>query len=165
MGGYKRFIKEVPDFPIKGVNFKDISPLLADQQAFISAVTDMGMRVRNPNYWVGIDSRGYIFASALALHFGGGVICTRKEGKTPGEFVSKTYDLEYGTATLELQPGEGEVVIVDDVLATGGTLQAANKLAEEAGYKVVGNLVLVDLKYVPRVDNFNLDVRSVIQYG
>jgi len=165
MGGYKRFIKEVPDFPIKGVNFKDISPLLADQQAFISAVTDMGRRVRNPNYWVGIDSRGYIFASALALHFGGGVICARKEGKTPGEFVSKTYDLEYGTATLELQPGEGEVVIVDDVLATGGTLQAANDLAEGAGYKVVGNLVLVDLNYVSRVDNFNLDVRSVIQYG
>ena len=165
MGGYKRFIKEVPDFPIKGVNFKDISPLLADQQAFISAVTDMGRRVRNPNYWVGIDSRGYIFASALALHFGGGVICARKEGKTPGEFVSKTYDLEYGTATLELQPGEGEVVIVGDVLATGGTLQSANDLAEGAGYKVVGNLVLVDLKYVPRVDNFNLDVRSVIQYG
>ena len=165
MGGYKRFIKEVPDFPIRGVNFKDISPLLADQQAFISAVTDMGRRVRNPNYWIGIDSRGYIFASALALHFGGGVICARKEGKTPGEFVSKTYDLEYGTATLELQPGEGEVVIVDDVLATGGTLQAANDLAEGAGYKVVGNLVLVDLKYVPRVDNFNLDVRSVIQYG
>jgi adenine phosphoribosyltransferase len=165
MGGYKRFIKEVSDFPIRGVNFKDISPLLADQQAFVSAVTDMGRRVRNPNYWIGIDSRGYIFASALALHFGGGVICARKEGKTPGEFVSKTYDLEYGTATLELQPGEGEVVIVDDVLATGGTLQAANDLAEGAGYKVVGNLVLIDLKYVPRVDNFNLDVRSVIQYG
>ena len=165
MGGYKRFIKEVPDFPIKGVNFKDISPLLADQQAFISAVTDMGRRVRNPDYWVGIDSRGYLFSSSLATQFGGGVICARKEGKTPGEFVSKTYDLEYGTATLELQPGEGEVVIVDDVLATGGTLQAANDLAEGAGYKVVGNLVLVDLKYVPRVDNFNLDVRSVIQYG
>ena len=165
MGGYKRFIKEVPDFPIRGVNFKDISPLLADQQAFISAVTDMGRRVRNPNYWIGIDSRGYIFASALALHFGGGVICARKEGKTPGEFVSNTYDLEYGTATLELQPGEGEVVIVDDVLATGGTLQATNDLATQAGYKVVGNLVLIDLKYVPRVDNFNLDVRSVIQYG
>ena len=162
---YKNFIKEISDFPIEGVNFKDISPLLADQQAFVSVVTDMGRLVRNPNYWIGIDSRGYIFASALALHFGGGVICARKEGKTPGEFVSETYDLEYGTATLELQPGEGEVVIVDDVLATGGTLKATNDLAEEAGYKVVGNLVLVDLKYVPRVDNFNLDVRSVIQYG
>ena len=165
MDGYKRFIKEYPNFPVDGVNFKDISPLLADQQMFLEVIVDMGRRVRNPDYWVGIDSRGYLFSSSLATQFGGGVICARKEGKTPGEFVSKTYDLEYGTATLELQPGEGEVVIVDDVLATGGTLQAANKLAEEAGYKVVGNLVLVDLKYVPRVDNFNLDVRSVIQYG
>ena len=165
MDGYKRFIKEYPNFPVDGVNFKDISPLLADQQMFLEVIVDMGRRVRNPDYWVGIDSRGYLFSSSLATQFGGGVICARKEGKTPGEFVSKTYDLEYGTATLELQPGEGEVVIVDDVLATGGTLQATNELAEEAGYKVVGNLVLVDLNYVPRVDNFNLDVRSVIQYG
>ena len=165
MDGYKRFIKEYPNFPVNGVNFKDISPLLADQQMFLEVIVDMGRRVRNPDYWVGIDSRGYLFSSSLATQFGGGVICARKEGKTPGEFVSKTYDLEYGTATLELQSGEGEVVIVDDVLATGGTLQAANDLAEGAGYKVVGNLVLVDLKYVPRVDNFNLDVRSVIQYG
>ena len=165
MDGYKRFIKEYPNFPVDGVNFKDISPLLADQQMFLEVIVDMGRRVRNPDYWVGIDSRGYLFSSSLATQFGGGVVCARKEGKTPGEFVSKTYDLEYGTATLELQPGEGEVVIVDDVLATGGTLQATNDLAEEAGYKVVGNLVLVDLNYVPRVDNFNLDVRSVIQYG
>ena len=165
MDGYKKFIKEYPNFPINGVNFKDISPLLADQQMFLEVIVDMGRRVRNPDYWIGIDSRGYLFSSALATQFGGGVVCARKEGKTPGEFVSKTYDLEYGTATLELQPGEGEVVIVDDVLATGGTLQATNDLAEGAGYKVVGNLVLVDLNYVPRVDNFNLDVRSVIQYG
>ena len=148
MGGYKRFIKEVPDFPIRGVNFKDISPLLADQQAFISAVTDMGRRVRNPNYWVGIDSRGYIFASALALHFGGGVICARKEGKTPGEFVSKTYDLEYGTATLELQPGEGEVVIVDDVYATGGTMNAAEDLCKLSGYEVIGSVCFLNIGVV-----------------
>ena len=165
MDGYKRFIKEYPNFPVNGVNFKDISPLLADQQMFLEVIVDMGRRVRNPDYWIGIDSRGYLFSSALATQFGGGVLCAKKEGKTPGEFVSKTYDLEYGTATLELQPGEGEVVIVDDVLATGGTLQATNDLATQAGYKVVGNLVLVDLKYVPRVENFNLDVRSVIQYG
>ena len=165
MDGYKKFIKEYPNFPVNGVNFKDISPLLADQQMFLEVIVDMGRRVRNPDYWIGIDSRGYLFSSALATQFGGGVLCAKKEGKTPGEFVSKTYDLEYGTATLELQHGEGEVVIVDDVLATGGTLQATNDLAEGAGYKVVGNLVLVDLNYVPRVDNFNLDVRSVIQYG
>ena len=165
MDGYKKFIKEYPNFPINGVNFKDISPLLADQQMFLEVIVDMGRRVRNPDYWSGIDSRGYLFSSALATQFGDGVLCAKKEGKTPGEFVSKTYDLEYGTATLELQPGEGEVVIVDDVLATGGTLQATNDLAEGAGYKVVGNLVLVDLNYVPRVDNFKLDVRAVIQYG
>jgi len=126
---------------------------------------DMGRQVRLPDYWIGIDSRGYLFSSALATYFGGGVVCARKQGKTPGEFVSETYDLEYGTATLELQPGNGQVVIVDDVLATGGTLQATNNLAEKAGYEVVGNLVLVDLKYVPRIDNFNLNVRSVVKYA
>ena len=161
---YKDYIKEVKDFPIEGVNFKDISPLLADEQTFRSSLVDMGKQVRLPNYWMGIDSRGYLFASGLATYFGGGVVCARKEGKTPGEFVSKAYDLEYGTATLELQPGEGEVVIVDDVLATGGTLKAVNELAETAGYNVVGNLVLVDLQFVPRVENFDLSVRSVVKY-
>ena len=164
MDGYKKFIKEYSNFPVNGVNFKDISPLLADQQMFLEVIVDMGRRVRNPDYWVGIDSRGYLFSSALATQFGGGVVCARKEGKTPGEFVSKTYDLEYGTATLELQPGNGKVVIVDDVLATGGTLKATNELANLAGYEVIGNLVLVDLKYVPRVESFDLDVRSVIKY-
>ena len=164
MDGYKKFIKEVPNFPIKGENFKDISPLLADQETFRSALVDMGGRVRLPDYWIGIDSRGYLFSSGLATYFGGGVVCARKEGKTSGEFVSKTYDLEYGTATLELQPGNGEVVIVDDVLATGGTLKTVNELAELAGYDVVGNLVLVDLKYVTRVDDFNLNVKSLIRY-
>jgi len=161
---YKDYIKEVKDFPIEGVNFKDLSPLLADQETFRSSLVEMGRQVRLPDYWVGVDSRGYLFSSGLATYFGGGVVCARKEGKTPGEFVSKTYDLEYGTATLELQPGKGEVVIVDDVLATGGTLQAVNELAKIAGYDVVGVLVLVDLKYVPRVDNFNLNVKSVVSY-
>ena len=164
---YKNYITEIPDFPIDGVNFKDISPLLADQETFRSALVDMGSRVRLPDYWVGIDSRGFIFASALAVYFGGGVVLARKEGKTPGDKVSVSYDLEYGNATLEMQKvgmGGGEVVIVDDVLATGGTLKATNELAEKAGYSVVGNLVLVDLKYVPRVDNFDFVVRSVVEY-
>ena len=164
---YKNYITEIPDFPIDGVNFKDISPLLADQETFRSALVDMGSRVRLPDYWVGIDSRGFIFASALAVYFGGGVVLARKEGKTPGDKVSVSYDLEYGNATLEMQKvgmGGGEVVIVDDVLATGGTLKATNELAEKAGYSVVGNLVLIDLKYVPRVDNFDLTVRSVVEY-
>jgi len=110
-----------------------------------------------------------LFASGLATYFGGGVVCARKEGKTPGDFVKKTYDLEYGSATIEIQPwsgpiGTNEVVIVDDVMATGGTLKAVNELAETAGYTVVGNLVLVDLQFVPRVENFDLSVRSVVKY-
>ena len=167
--GYKDYIVEVPNFPTEGVSFKDISPLLEDQQTFRSAIVDMGGNFDDnlPDYWVGIDSRGFLFASALATYFGGGIVCARKEGKTPGTKVSVSYDLEYGSATLEMGTrldNEGSVVIVDDVLATGGTLKAANELAEKAGYKVLGNLVLVDLKYVPRVDNFDLDVRSVIKY-
>ena len=168
---YKDYITEIPNFPIDGVNFKDLSPLLADQETFRSALVDMGGHFDDdlPNYWIGIDSRGFLFSSGLATYFGGGVVCARKEGKTPGDKVSISYDLEYGSATLELQPwtgpnGTNKVVIVDDVLATGGTLKATNELAETAGYEVVGNLVLVDLKYVPRVDNFDLDVRSVVKY-
>ena len=166
---YKDFITEIPNFPIEGVNFKDLSPLLADQETFRSALVDMGGHFDDnlPDYWIGIDSRGYLFSSSLATYFGGGVVCARKEGKTPGTKVSVSYDLEYGSATLEMGTrldNEGSVVIVDDVLATGGTLKATNELAIRAGYEVVGNLVLVDLKYVPRVEDFNLNVRSVIQY-
>ena len=161
---YKKFIKEVPNFPIDGVNFKDISPLLADQQTFLSVIIDMGKRVRLPDYWIGIDARGFIFASALAVQFGGGVVMCRKEGKLPPPTQTYGYNTEYSKDVLELKEGSGEVVIVDDVLATGGTIQIVNKLAENAGYDVVGNLVLIDLKYVPRVDDFDLNVKSVVEY-
>tara|TARA_Y100001938_G_scaffold145039_1_gene220893 strand:+ start:325 stop:834 length:510 start_codon:yes stop_codon:yes gene_type:complete len=166
---YKNYITEIPNFPIDGVNFKDISPLLADQETFRSAIVDMGGKFDDnlPDYWVGIDSRGFLFASALATYFGGGIVCARKKGKTAGTKVSVSYDLEYGSATLEMGTrldNEGKVVIVDDVLATGGTLKATNELSEKAGYEILGNLVLIDLKYVPRVDNFDLSVRSVITY-
>ena len=161
---YKQFIKEVPNFPIDGVNFKDISPLLADQQTFLSVIIDMGKRVRLPDYWIGIDARGFIFASALAVQFGGGVVMCRKEGKLPPPTQTYGYNTEYSKDVLELKEGSGEVVIVDDVLATGGTIQIVNKLAENAGYDIVGNVVLIDLKYVPRVENFDLNVRSVVQY-
>ena len=163
---YKDFITEVPHFPSVGVNFKDISPLLADQETFRSALVDMGGYFDDnlPDYWVGVDSRGFLFAGGLASYFGGGVVMCRKKGKLPPPTLTKEYELEYGNSTLEMQYGNGKVVIVDDVLATGGTLNATNELATSAGYEVVGNLVLVDLKYVPRVEDFNLNVRSVIQY-
>ena len=161
---YKDFITEHPNFPIQGVDFKDLSPLLADEDVFRSLLEDMGDQVEIPDYWLGIDSRGFIFAAGLATYYGGGVICARKEGKTPGDKGSVNYDLEYGSATLELPRGIGEVVIVDDVLASGGTLQATNKLAKEAGYDIIGNLVVVDLQFVPRVDDFDLKVGSVVEY-
>ena len=161
---YKDFITEVNNFPIDGVSFKDISPLLSDEKVFKNVIRDMGERVRIPDYWVGIDARGFIFASALSIYYGGGVVMCRKEGKLPPPTRTYGYNTEYSKDVLELKEGSGEVVIVDDVLATGGTIQIVNKLAENAGYDIVGNVVLIDLKYVPRVENFDLNVRSVVQY-
>jgi adenine phosphoribosyltransferase len=167
---YKEYITEVSDFPKPGIGFKDISPLLADEQVFRSAIVDMGRLVKNPDYWIGIDSRGFIFASALSIYFGGGVVCARKEGKLPNAGCKASYSLEYGSATLEMQHNGYDMhnpktaVIVDDVLATGGTIEAANRLAYEAGYDVIGNLVLIDLKYLPRIDNFELNVKGVVEY-
>ena len=161
---YKDYITEVDNFPIDGVSFKDISPLLLDERVFKNIIRDMGERVRIPDYWDGIDARGFIFASALSIYYGGGVVMCRKEGKLPPPTRTYGYNTEYSKDVLELKEGSGEVVIVDDVLATGGTIQSVNKLAQNAGYDIVGNVVLIDLKYVPRVEDFDLVVRSVIHY-
>jgi len=161
---YKDYIIEVPDFPIQGVNFKDISPLLADEGAFDKCIEGMGEMVEIPDYWVGIDARGFIFASALSIYFGGGVVMCRKAGKLPPPTARHEYKTEYSEDVLEMKIGTGSVVVVDDVLATGGTLQAVNDLCQTAGYNVIDNLVLIDLQYVPRVKDFNLNVRSLISY-
>ena len=161
---YKDYITEVPDFPEEGVNFKDISPLLANQKLFEECIDEMGMLVDMPDYWIGIDARGFIFASALSMIHGGGVVMCRKAGKLPPPVTRKRYQLEYGTEWIEMKEGKGTAVIVDDVLATGGTLQATNELAKMVGYDVVDNLVLIDLQYVPRVEIFDLEVKSLIQY-
>ena len=166
------YIEEVPDFPIKGISFKDISPLLADKYMFNGVVAEMGKLVdigihrdgKSPDYWIGIDARGFIFASALAIHCGGGVVMCRKAGKLPPPVIRKRYQLEYGTEWIEMKEGNGTAVIVDDVLATGGTLQATNDLAKMVGYDVVDNLVLIDLQYLPRLEIFDLEVKSLIQY-
>ena len=161
---YKDYITEVPDFPEEGVNFKDISPLLANQKLFEECIDEMGMLVDMPDYWIGIDARGFIFASALSVWFGGGVVMCRKAGKLPPPVTRKRYQLEYGTEWIEMKEGTGTAVIVDDVLATGGTLQATNDLAKMVGYDVIDNLVLIDLLYVPTVEGFNFKVKSLIQY-
>ena len=169
---YKDYITEVPNFPVEGVNFKDISPLLADIEVFEKCIEDMGNMVEIPDYWIGIDARGFIFASALSIYFGGGVVMCRKKGKLPPTVFSHSYGTEYSEDTIQIKQGSGTAVIVDDVLATGGTLQAANYLAGTAGYDVIDYLVLIDLLYVTRVitsmgdgvREFDLEVKSLIQY-
>ncbi len=169
---YKDYITEVPDFPIEGVNFKDISPLLAEQEVFEHCIEKMGKLVDGfnlysyprPDYWIGIDARGFIFASALAIHYGGGIVMCRKKGKLPPPTIDGVYDTEYSRDFLSIKQGSGTAVIVDDVLATGGTLQATNHLAKSAGYDVRGNLVLIDLLYVTRIKDFNLEVKNLIEY-
>ena len=116
---FKDLITEVPDFPIDGVNFKDISPLLADEGAFDECIEGMGEMVEIPDYWVGIDARGFIFASALSIYFGGGVVMCRKAGKLPPTVFSHSYGTEYSEDTIQIKQGSGTTVIVDDVLATG----------------------------------------------
>ena len=144
---FKHFIREVPDFPKPGISFKDISPLLQSSM-FPYVIAQMKTMSQTPDYWVGIDSRGFIFAAALSISSGNGLVMCRKKGKLPPPVVSETYSLEYGEDTLEIQPGKGNVVIVDDVYATGGTMDAVEKLCIKAGYNVVDKLVLIDLKYL-----------------
>ena len=169
---YEDYINEVLDFPVEGVNFKDISPLLANEEVFDNCIQDMGDMVEIPDYWIGIDARGFLFASALSIYFGGGIVMCRKAGKLPPTVFSHSYETEYSEDTIQIKRGSGTAIIVDDVLATGGTLQAANYLAGMAGYDVIDNLVLIDLLYVTRIitmvgdgaKEFDLEVKSLIQY-
>lgn len=146
----KQIIKDVPNFPIDGIIYKDIQPLLADNEAFTYAVKQMIKACRTiPDYYIGIESRGFIFAAAMALNTGAGFRMVRKPGKLPGKTKSLDYDLEYGSDTLEIQPVEQldfkSAIIVDDVYATGGTMEAAKKLVLSAGYVLRGEVTLIDL--------------------
>ena len=157
---YKSFIHDIKDFPKPGITFKDIQPLLANPTIFDSAIKEMSNLVQKPDYWVGIDSRGFIMASSLSINTGIGLKLIRKKGKLPPPITSISYDLEYDSDTIELQPGKGNVVIVDDVYATGGTMNAAEKLCKEAGYNVIDKLVLIDLCFLHLITN----IKSLIKY-
>ena len=150
----KALVRDVPDFPQEGVLFKDITPLLADPLAF-STVIDMivvHFGRGNVDKVVGIEARGFILASPVAYHFGAGFVPIRKKGKLPWDSINAEYELEYGSASLELHvdgilPGE-RVLIVDDVLATGGTARAAASLVEQVGGKVCGIACLIELDFL-----------------
>jgi adenine phosphoribosyltransferase len=147
-------IRDVPDFPKEGIVFKDITPLLADEAAFSTVIDIIVVHFGRGNIdkVVGIEARGFIIASPVAYHFSAGFVPVRKAGKLPWESESETYELEYGTETLQIHkdafaPGE-RVLIVDDVLATGGTAQATAKLVERLGAKVIGIACLIELGFL-----------------
>jgi adenine phosphoribosyltransferase len=150
----KELIREIPDFPRPGVGFKDITPLLADRAAFASCVDVLADRFSGERIdkVIGVEARGFIIASPVAYRLGAGFVPVRKAGKLPFEVLSVTYELEYGADTLEvhadaLQPGE-RVLVLDDVLATGGTASATCRLVEKLGAVTVGFGCIIELGFL-----------------
>lgn len=167
----RQLIREVPDFPKPGINFYDITTLLKDADGLrqtIDALADLTSDEKVDTV-IGVESRGFIFAAPLAYKLGAGFVPVRKPKKLPAEKVSVSYDLEYGQDTLEMHKdavGEGHrVLIVDDLLATGGTAKAVVDLVEGLGGKVAGLLFVVELDFLKGRNKFNgYDVRSLISY-
>jgi adenine phosphoribosyltransferase len=162
----KRYIRDVPDYPQKGIIFRDITPLLGDKRIFSEVVTLMSKAWMSdpPELVAGIEARGFIPGAAIAVKLGAGFVPIRKTGKLPWMTVVESYDLEYGTDQLEVhsdavQPGQ-KVLIVDDVLATGGTASAAVRLMRKLGADVVGVQVLIELAYLDGRDRLK-DVKLV----
>lgn len=148
----KSRIRSVPDFPQPGVLFRDITPLLADPVAFRAAVDAMAGPFAGIDHVVAIESRGFILGAPVAYGLGAGLVLVRKVGKLPASTIREEYGLEYGTSTVEIhsdaiQPGE-RVLIVDDVLATGGTVRAAANLVERLEATVVGISLLIELSFL-----------------
>ncbi|HEU0276694.1 MAG TPA: adenine phosphoribosyltransferase [Rhodanobacteraceae bacterium] len=146
-----RHIRDVPDFPRAGILFKDITPLLADADAFALSINELARpwSADKPDMVCGIEARGFIFGGALARQLGVGFVPLRKPGKLPAATVGVDFELEYATARLEIHadalPAGARVLVVDDVLATGGTLAAARQLLERLGAIVAGAAVVVEL--------------------
>lgn len=165
-----RYIREVPDFPIKGVLFKDITTLIKDPQAFRCAVDRLAERYRGQkiDLVAAIESRGFIFGAPVAYNLGAGLVIIRKEGKLPAETIRAEYSLEYGTNVVEIHrdavlPGQ-RVLVVDDLLATGGSAAATVELVERLGGKVVGVAFLIELSFLHGRDKLpGYEVFSLIQ--
>jgi len=145
-------VRDVPDYPQAGVVFKDITPLLADGKAFAAVIEALAETYGPVDKVAGIEARGFIFAAPVACRLGAGFVPIRKKGKLPGVTFAQEYDLEYGTATIEVltdafAPGE-RVLVIDDVLATGGTARATADLVQRAGAQVTGLAVLLELSFL-----------------
>ncbi|OGS21825.1 MAG: adenine phosphoribosyltransferase [Elusimicrobia bacterium RIFOXYA2_FULL_40_6] len=167
----KKIIRDVPDFPKKGVIFKDITPLLGNKEALKQSIDQLTANYKNKQIdkIVSMESRGFILGSALAYTLGCGFVPVRKKNKLPWQTVSITYDLEYGTDTLEMHKdacSAGEnILIVDDVLATGGTALAVTKIIENLGAKVTGLCFLIELSFLnPRKKLEGREIFSLLTY-
>ena len=168
---FNSFVRDVPDFPKEGILFRDITPLLANAAAFSEAVAAMAQPVLTlqPTHVLGLESRGFIFGSALAQKLGIGFVPARKPGKLPLATYSESYGLEYGSDALEIhtdafKPGD-RVLIVDDVMATGGTAAAAQRLIQRTGAQAVALTVFIELTSLPGREKVEgLPVFSVLRY-
>jgi adenine phosphoribosyltransferase len=167
MPDLKNAIRDVRDFPRPGILFRDIAPLLRDHFDVTIHALDA---LLSDEEWdevdalAGVESRGFILGAALAIRRRKGFVLVRKQGKLPPPVVDVAYDLEYGSGVLEMQRGNGRVVLVDDVLATGGTMTAAADLCERAGYQLKALVALIDLRIVPNYSWRKLRLRSSIEY-
>ena len=169
----KAHIRSIPDFPKPGILFYDISTLLAHPPAWRATVDQLADRVRRfrPDLLAGIESRGFLTAAPLALALGCGFIMVRKHGKLPGKVVPHTYELEYGSDTIEVQadavePGQ-RVVVVDDLLATGGTLGATVILLRRLGAEVTGAACIIELPFLngrQRLDELGVPITTLVSY-
>ncbi|NIN66966.1 MAG: adenine phosphoribosyltransferase [Anaerolineae bacterium] len=164
-------IRDVPDFPKEGIIFKDITTLIKDPEAFKEAVNVLADRYagQDIDLVAAVEARGYIFGAPIALKLGAGFIPVRKVGKLPAETLREEYELEYGSDAVEMhkdaiQPGQ-KVLIVDDLIATGGSAAATARLVERLGGEVVGIAFLIELTFLDGVDKLKqYDVYTVIQY-
>ncbi len=167
----EKFIRDVPDWPKKGIIFRDITPLLANKKAFSAAVNKIcgAFNKKRFDYVAAVEARGFIFGAAVALKLGKGFIPIRKKGKLPYKTERITYDLEYGQSTVEIHNDAlkkgAKVLMIDDLLATGGTIAAACKLVERIGGKIIGIAFLVDLSELSGKDKLKkYSVKSLITY-
>jgi adenine phosphoribosyltransferase len=172
MADLKQYITDIPDFPEKGIIFRDITSLLQSAEGFQIAVDELRKRLDGVEFdsVAGLDARGFLFASPVAYAENKGLVLVRKKGKLPRKTVSESYALEYGTAEVEINTDSvkagDKVVIIDDLIATGGTLEAAVKLVERLGGKVVKILALIELEGLNGREKLTgYDVETLIPYS